>query len=671
MRNSLPALAGALLLSITAHAAPVSGIEFANIDPAIRVQDDLFRHVSGKWLETTSIPPDKAQYGGFLQLQDETLLQLRAIVEGLDRGAAETEDARKIRDLYRSFMDEAIAEKRGLAPLADEFARIDRMRTKAGIAEVIARFNQIGVSAPYDIGVHQDAKDSTRYIADLSQSGLGLPDRDYYLKDDDARLLDARTKYRAHVERMLALAGQPQPAAMTDAIMALETALARVQWTKVENRDPVKTYNPIKLARLPELAPGYDWKRYLAGARLAGKVDGVVVSQPSYLTGFAKVVEDAPLSTWKGYLKWRLLDDYAPYLSKRFVDERFAFNGTVLRDIPENRPRWKRALGFVESSAGEALGKQYVARHFPPERKARMDTLVANLLAAYRQSIDSLEWMGPDTKREAQAKLARFTPKIGYPVKWRDYSRLVVRADDLVGNAMRAQKFEYDRNVAKLGKPIDREEWFMSPQTVNAYYNPEMNEVVFPASILQPPFFNADADDAVNYGAIGAVIGHEISHGFDDSGSQYDGNGNLRDWWTKEDHEKFDARTKALIAQYAAYSPLPGYHLNGELTLGENIADNSGLAIAYKAYKIALGGKPAPVIDGLTGDQRFFLGWGQAWREKTREAEELRLLKIDPHAPSMFRANGSAVNQPGFYEAFGVKESDRMYVAPEKRVTIW
>jgi predicted metalloendopeptidase len=382
-------------------------------------------------------------------------------------------------------------------------------------------------------------------------------------------------------------------------------------------------------------------------------------------------MEETPLSTWKEYFRWHLLKSFAPYLSKGFVDEGFSFSGTVLRGVPENRPRWKRALAVVENAEGEALGKLYVAKHFPPEKKERMDRLVKNLLEAYRRSIDTLDWMGPETKSQAQAKLATFTPKIGYPARWRDYSKLTIVAGDLVGNVIRANEFEHNRNVAKLGKPIDRDEWFMTPQTINAYYNPEMNEIVFPAAIIQRPFFDVAADEALNYGAIGAVIGHEVSHGFDDKGSQYDGRGNLREWWTKEDHEKFDARTKALVEQYNGYSPVKGYHLNGELTLGENIADNSGLAIAYKAYRISLGGKEAPVIDGLTGDQRFFMGWAQVWQEKTREEEEIRLVKVDPHSPSHFRAIGAAVNHPAFYEAFGVKEGDKMYLPPSKRVTIW
>ncbi|HWJ95894.1 MAG TPA: M13-type metalloendopeptidase, partial [Telluria sp.] len=415
----------------------------------------------------------------------------------------------------------------------------------------------------------------------------------------------------------------------------------------------------------------YDLKAALAAAGIGNKVDYLIVAQPSYLTGFDNVVQRTDLETIKSYFQWQLLREYSPFLSKAFVDENFSFYGTALTGVEQNRPRWKIGVSTVEGALGEALGRQYVEKHFPAERKARMQELVKNVLAAYKESIDGLDWMSPATKKEAQAKLAKFNPKIGYTNKWRDYSKLTIRADDLVGNVMRASTFAYNRNINKLGKPIDREEWGMTPQTVNAYYNSRLNEIVFPAAILQPPFFNMDADDAVNYGAIGAVIGHEIGHGFDDKGSQSDGDGNLRNWWTDEDRAKFKAKTDALVKQYSAFSPVPGYNVNGELTLGENIGDNSGLAIAYKAYKISLGGKPAPVIDGLTGDQRFFMGFGQVWRSKMRDAAQIQQVKTDPHSPGQFRANGTMRNQPAFYEAFNVKEGDKMYLAPQDRVTIW
>ncbi|HSN20772.1 MAG TPA: M13 family metallopeptidase [Usitatibacter sp.] len=664
-----------LALSSAAAQAPAvaPGIHPDRFDAAVPAKDDLYRHVNGAYIARTPIPPDKSWYGTFIELRDRSLDQLHDIVDGLERdpASARDPDARKIRDLYASFMDEARVDALGLKPIAGELARIDALRSKDQVPALIAHFNEIGVGAPYSADVHQDARDSTRYIVDLVQGGLGLPDRDYYLKDDDARLRQMRAKYEAHIEKMLRMSGERHAPRVARGILALETRLARVQWTRVENRDPVKRYNPVPVARLPKVAPGVDWKRYLVAAEVEGKIDTVVVSQPSYLQGFAKVLRATPLETWKQYFRWRLLSAYAPYLSKPYVDERFEFVGHVLQGIPENRPRWKRGIELVEGSIGFALGKVYVARYFPPERKARMDQLVRNLLEAYRQSLEGLDWMGPQTKKEALAKLAAFTPKIGYPAEWRDYSKLEIDRGDLVGNVMRANRFEYRRDIAKLGKPVDRAEWFMTPQTVNAYYNPEINEVVFPAAILQPPFFDASADDAVNYGAIGAVIGHEISHGFDDWGSQYDGQGNLRNWWTKQDHERYAARTAKLVAQYGAYSPLPGYHLNGKLTLGENIADNAGLEMAWKAYQISLHGKPAPAVGGLTGAQRFFISWAQVWAEEMRPEEQVRRIKVDPHSPGRFRCDGAASNQAAFYDAFGVKPGDGMYLPPERRVSIW
>ena len=653
--------------------APGSGIAVEYIEPSVRVQDDFFMHLNGKWLQKTEIPADKASWGTFVKLDDDLRPQLRAIIEDAAKNPhrAGGSDAQRIGDFYASFMDEKKADALGLTPLNAELARIAAIKDKAELPAMMAHLGQLGVRVPYDFGIHQDAKDSTKYVADISQGGLGLPDRDYYLKADDAKLADALAKYQVHVEKMLALAGSKTAAADAKAIVAFETELAKVQWTKVENRDPIKTYNKVELAKMAEVAPGYDWKSYFDGAGISGKAGYVVVSQPSYLKGFAEVSNKTSLETWKSYMQMHLISAYANFLSKPFVDERFAFYGTTLSGVKEMQPRWKRAVGTVETAMGESLGKLYVEKHFPAERKARMEVLVKNLLAAYKQSIDTLDWMSPATKKEAQAKLAKITTKIGYPNKWKDYSALVVSRDDLVGNVMRSRVLESNRELSKLGKPIDREEWGMTPQTINAYYNPEMNEIVFPASILQPPFFDANADDAVNYGAIGGAIGHEISHGFDDQGSQYDGDGNLRDWWTPADHQNFAAKTKMLVAQYAAYSPLPGYHVNGELTLGENIGDNSGVAIAYKAYKISLKGKKAPVIDGLTGDQRFFMGFGQVWRQKMREPQQIVQVKTDPHSPGQFRANGTMMNQPAFYDAFNVKPGDKMYLAPKDRVIIW
>ena len=650
-----------------------SGIEQANIDKSVRIQDDFYRHVNGTWLKNTDIPADKSRWGSFNVLADNVVTQLHDIMEKLaaDPASASNPDAQKIRDMYASFMDTATLENLGITPLKGEFDRIDALSDKSQLPTIIAHFNRIGVTAPYDFGVHQDAHDSTKYIVDLGQSGLGLPDRDYYLKDDDAKLKSTRDAYQKHIEKMLTLAGDAKAAANAAAIVALETELAKVQWTKVELRDPVKGYNNIKLADLNALTPNYDANAYLKEVGVANKISYVIVGQPSYLTGMAKVLQATSLDTLKTYFKWHVLSSNSALLSANFADEHFAFYGTTLRGVPKQEDRWKRAVHLTDGNMGEALGKLYVAQYFPADYKVKMEKLVSNLLAAYKQSVNKLDWMSPATKKEAQAKLATFMPKIGYPSKWRDYAALVIKKDDLVGNNLRSNEFATQYEINKLGQPIDRTEWGMTPQTVNAYYNPELNEIVFPAAILQPPFFNANADDAVNYGGIGAVIGHEISHGFDDQGSQYDEKGNLRDWWTKADHEKFAKKTAALVKQYNAFSPLPGYFVNGELTLGENIADNSGLAIAYKAYKISLNGKAAPVIDGYTGEQRLYLGWGQVWQNKSRDETTLVQIKTDPHSPAEFRGNGAVRNQPDFYKTFDVKKGDKMYLDPKNRVIIW
>ena len=654
--------------------APVlsAGIATEYIESSVRPQDDFFEYLNGKWLKNVEIPADKSSWGSFMELRENTLPQIRGIIEKASAGnpAAGT-DAQRIGDFWASFMDEARLEQLGVTPLSSELGKIAAIKDKSELPAVLARLGKIGVNVPFDFGIHQDNKDSTKYVADIYQGGLGMPDRDYYLKTDDAKLADVKAKYLTHIEKTLTLAGDKNAAANAKAIVDFETELAKVQWTKVELRDPIKAYNKVNLADMAKIAPNYDWATWLQTAGITGKTDYVIVSQPTYLKGFAELSNKTSLDTWKAYLAMHLVDSYSSYLSKAFVDQRFDFYGKTLSGVTQIEPRWKRGVGVVERAQGEAVGKLYVAEHFPAERKARMETLVKNLLVAYKQSIDKLDWMSPATKKEAQAKLAKFTPKIGYPNKWKDYSALVVKRDDLVGNVMRSRVVESDRELNKLGKPIDREEWGMTPQTINAYYNPEMNEIVFPAAILQPPFFDANADDAVNYGGIGAVIGHEISHGFDDQGAQYDGDGNLRDWWSPSDHKNFKAKTKMLVEQYNAFEPLPGYHVNGELTLGENIADNSGLAIAAKAYQISLNGKKAPVINGLTGEQRLYMGWAQVWRSKMREPAQIAQVKTDPHSPGQYRANGTLKNQPGFYEAFKVKQGDKMYLAPKERVIIW
>ena len=668
-KHLLSAITLALLASV-ANAETKSGIELQYIDPAVRAQDDFFQHLNGKWLATTDIPGEMSSWGVFEKLYEDIQPQLRKIIEDAAQNAGNA-DQKRIGDFYASFMDEARLEQLGVAPIQAGLARIAALQDKKQLPELIAHFNRHNYGAPIDLGVHQDNKDSTKYVVDFAQSGLGMPDRDYYLKKDDAKMADTLAKYQATVAKELALAGDADAEAHARLIVEFETKIAQIHWSKVELRDPVKAYNKVPVAKLGELMPGYDWNAYLSALGIAGKVDYVIVSQPTYLKALDKLLAETPLDTLKPYFQWQYVRANAPYLSKAFVEANFEFYGKVLGGVTEMRPRWKRGVTTTETALGESIGKVYVEQHFPAANKARMEALVKNLLVAYKQSIDKLDWMSPKTKQEAQAKLAKFTPKIGYPNKWRDYSKLEISRDDLVGNVTRATEFAVQKELDKLGKPIDREEWGMTPQTVNAYYNPELNEIVFPAAILQPPFFDANADDAVNYGAIGAVIGHEISHGFDDQGAQYDGDGNLRDWWSPRDHKNFESKTKMLVKQYSAFSPVKGYNVNGELTLGENIADNSGLAIAYKAYKLSLGGKPAPVIDGYTGEQRFYQGWAQAWRAKTREAALIRQVTTDPHSPEEFRANGTLRNQPGFYQAFGVKKGDKMYLAPKERVIIW
>ena len=669
-------LSGSLLANnITNELTPINntGIALQNIDKSIRLQDNFYGYTNGLWLEKAVIPADKSSWGAFNELRESAVANLHSIISQLnqDKNIKEDTNKQKIIDLYSSYMDEATLNKLGVDTLTKKLELISNLKKQKQIAELMAQLSKIGVSGPFDFAIHQDAKDSTIMVADIVQTGLGLPDRDYYIKTDDKKLMAIRDKYLTYVQTMLELSGNKTASVDAKNILDLETKLAQIQWTNVENRDPVKTYNRVELNKLSKLAPDFAWNDYLTDTQLNGKVDYLVISQPTYIKKLNKIIKSTPISIWQAYFKWRLLNSYASYLSKPFVDTSFAFYGTTLRGVPQNQERWKRGIDVVEGSLGEALGQLYVARYFPPENKAKMEALVANLISAYKQSINSLDWMTPATKKQAQVKLDAMMLKIAYPDKWRDYSALTISKDDLVGNIMRSNLFEYNRSINKLGKPVDRTEWGMTPQTVNAYYNPELNEIVFPAAILQPPFFNANVDDAVNYGGIGAVIGHEISHGFDDQGSQYDAKGNLRDWWTKEDRKKFATKTKKLVAQYSSYSPIKGYYVNGELTLGENIADNSGLAIAYKAYRLSLEGKDAPIINGLTGDQRLYLGWAQVWRGKVREQQQLVYLKTDPHSPSEFRANGALVNQPGFYNAFGIKPDDKMYLPPNKRVIIW
>jgi putative endopeptidase len=667
-------VAGCLGLAVWADEPAVprrSGVDRSGFDTSVRPQDDFFRYVNGGWLKRTEIPPDKAYFGSFILLRDLSESNLRAIIEeaAASTGNPEGSDARKIGDLYTSFMNEARAEELGKKPIEGDFAKIDAIRDKAGLIRTVAELQREGVIGLFGGFVSTDAKRSDRYIVYLNQSGLSLPDESYYR---EAKFQPIRDKFVAHVERMFGLAGISEPKEAAAKVLAIETGLAKHHWDRVKNRDRDLTYNKVDLKALEALSPGFDWTAWLSGFG-APPVDELVVRQPDYLTAMAKQLDQVPLDDWKIWMKWQVLSNAAPLLSKPFVEEDFDFFQRTLDGAPENRPRWKRGVQFVETSMGHAAGKIYVGKHFPPAAKARMKELVGHLIEAYRENISALEWMSPETRKRALEKLAKFNPKIAYPDKWRDYSNLQVGRDDLVANSRKATSFEVARNLAKLGKPIDRDEWGMTPQTVNAYYNPGMNEIVFPAAILQPPFFDMQADDAVNYGAIGAVIGHEIGHGFDDQGSKSDGDGNLVNWWTDPDRKQFEARTKMLIDQYNEFEPaqLPGQHVNGALTIGENIGDLGGLSIAHKAYRRSLKGQEAPVIDGLTGDQRFFLGWAQAWQSKARDAFLARQLATNPHSPPEFRCNGVLRNLPEFYAAFGVKEGDKLWLSPERRVRIW
>jgi putative endopeptidase len=660
---------GILCQAASAAEPLASGIDLTNFDKIVRPQDDLFRAVNGAWLAKAKIPADRSSYGAFMALADQTEKDLLAIIET----CADAKDnppgseRQKIGDMYASYMDEARAEQLGIGPIAGMLAAIDRIETKADLVRSLAELNRVGVCGPLASYVTTDAKKSDRYILHLSQAGLSLPDRDYYW---DAKFKAKLAAYRAHVEHMLALAKVPDPKQAAADIVAFETRLAKAQWSKLENRDSTKTYNKKTRDELAKLAPGFDWNLYFAAMGVKNAQE-FIVAQPSYFTALAAMVDSAPLASWKALLKWHVIQQYASLLNKEMAAADFAFYGTTLHGVPQNRPRWKRAVAAAEDALGEALGKLYVEEHFPPDAKARMDRMVGNLIGAYRRAFQTIDWMSPETRQKALAKLATFRPKIGYPKKWRDYSSLQIRRDDLVGNVQRATAFEWKRMLDKLGKPVDRDEWHMTPQTINAYYNPRMNEIVFPAAILQPPFFNRAADDAVNYGGIGAVIGHEIGHGFDDQGSKWDGAGNLANWWTPKDRAEFDKRGAALAAQYDRFEPFPGFKVNGRFTLGENIGDLSGLTIAYAAYRVSLGGKEAPIIDGLTGDQRFFLGFAQVWRSKYRDDDLKNRLTVDPHSPPEYRANGTPRNVAGFYSAFGVKEGDRMYLPPGQRVKIW
>ncbi len=667
----LGACSGSSAPSPAAPAPLVSGIDLSTADRNVRPQDDLFQYVNGGWLARTEIPADKASWGAFDMLFERSQADLRALAEDLAKSPSRApgSDAQKIGDFYQSFLDEARAEQLGLTPLTAQLAEIDALKTKTDLARYFARAFKMNLTNPVVGFIDGDAGDPTHEILYLFQGGLGMPDRDYYLKDE-ARLTQYRVQYLAFLTTVLKMAGDPSSQGSASDIFALERRIAQAHWTNVENRDAVKTYNKVAIADLPKQFPGFDWAAYTTELGIAG-APAVVVSQPSYFKAFAAMANELPVNSWKPYLKASLINGFGPYLSKAFVDTEFEFYGKTLRGVKELQPRWKRAVNTINANVGDMLGKLYVEKHFTPQAKARMEQLVENLRRAYKDSIDKLEWMSPETRKQAQEKLARFRPKIGYPNKWRDYSKLEIKKDDLVGNVVRAMALENEYQLSKVGKPIDAEEWGMTPQTVNAYYNPVRNEIVFPAAILQPPFFNMAADDASNYGSIGAVIGHEMGHGFDDQGRNYDAVGTLRDWWTKQDADEYKKRAQVIVDQYNQFEPLPGLKVNGELTLGENIADLTGLVIAHRAYLLSLNGKPAPSIDNLSGDQRYYMGWAQAWAGKKRDDALRQQVMTDPHAPDMYRANGTVRNVPEFYATFGVKEGDKLYLAPEQRAKIW
>jgi putative endopeptidase len=647
-----------------------SGIELANMDTSVVPQQDFFHYVNGSWMEKTEIPGDKARWGSFDELRENAEKQVLAIVQQL---AAEQHvkgsDEQKIADLYSSFLDEKLAEVLGLNPLRGELAQIDNIKSHQDLTALWGQWQRYRVGTPVAVFVGQDQKQSDQYITGASQAGLGLPDRDYYLKDD-ARSAELLGQYQAFIAKLWALTGMDNAEQAAADIVALEKKIAAAQWSRVQNRDRNATYNKLTIAELTKLAPGFDWQAFLTAAGL-GSINELVVRQPTYFTDFAKLQANTPVAQWQQYLKFHLIRSNASNLSRAFADASFDFYGKTLNGLQDQRSREKRAVSLVDSNLGFMVGKKYVEQHFKPEAKARMDQMIENLRGAFRQSIDELEWMSPVTKKQAQIKLAKFNTKIGYPDKWRDYSCVDISPTDLVGNLRRSAECEYQRTIERLGKPVDRTEWGMTPQTVNAYYSSTMNEIVFPAAILQPPFFNVDADDAVNYGAIGGVIGHEFTHGFDDQGRRSDGDGNLRDWWTEQDAAQFQGRAQLMIDQYSSFNPIDDLHLQGALGLGENIADLGGLTVSYKAYQNSLNGQDGAVIDGFTPEQRFFMGWGQVWRIKFRDEALRQQVITGPHSPGMYRVLGTLSNMPQFYEAYDVKPGDGMYRDDKVRVKIW
>lgn len=647
-----------------------SGILLKNMDTTARPGNNFTEYVNGTWMKNTKIPSDKSSYGVGSIVNDKAQEDVKAIIENAAKGkAADGSEEQKIGDFYASYMDMKVRDSIGLAPLSAEFKKIDELTSNKALAGYFAHANKVGNMIPFNLTVMEDFKDPKKYMLYTWQGGLGLPEREYYFLND-AKSKEIRAKYVIHIGNMLKLGGIADPTAKATQIMALETQLASKHMKKEETRNMAGLYNKYAIKDLNKLMPDFDWNTLLSASGVKNQ-DSLVVTQVAYTKDLNAILKDTPLDTWKAYLKWSILTNAGSALTTAIDKENFDFYAKTLYGVKEQKPQWRRAVDVVNGSLGEMVGKLYVEKHFPPAAKERMMKLVDNLLKAYESSIKALDWMSPETKKQALAKLGKFTPKIGYPDQWRDYSALKVVKHDLFGNEQRAAEFEYNRVMNKLGKPVDRKEWGMTPQTVNAYYNPTLNEIVFPAAILQPPFFDMDAEDAVNYGGIGAVIGHEIGHGFDDQGSTFDGDGVMRNWWTAKDNSEFKKRTSALIAQYNSFKVFPDLSVNGQFTLGENIGDLGGLSIALKAYKASLNGKPAPVMDGFTGEQRVFLGWGQVWLHKSNNEALRNQVGTDPHSPAKFRVNGVVRNIPEFYTAFNVKPTDSLYLAPEKRVKIW
>lgn len=642
------------------------GLDLEAGNPEIRPGDDFFAYANGKWYETVEIPADQSSYGAFRMLADRAEQQVRDLVEAAANAEDRNESLQKVGDFYASFMDEAAIEAAGLKPIETHLEAIRSAKNKRGIA---ALFGKPGYQSIIGVGIRADVKQPDRYTVYIGQGGLGLPNRDFYLKDD-AKLQQIREQYRAYIEQLLTLAGEERAAAKARAIYDFELKLAKVHWEIERTRDAVARYNPYKKADLLAYARGMEWQVFFDELGIPKRED-FIVSQPSAVRDSAKLFASTSMDTLRAYLTFHLLDSFAPYLPERFDSAHFAFRGQVLDGKPQQTERWKRGVTLVNSAVGELVGQVYVEKHFPPESKAKMEALVSNIKKAFSQRLSELPWLGEETRERAQEKLAAFRTKIGYPDRWKDYSALEVQRDDVVANVLRATQWGWNRVVARLDEPVDRDEWFMNPQRVNAYYSATFNEIVFPAAILQPPFFDPHADDAVNYGAIGGVIGHEIGHGFDDQGRRYAADGSLTNWWTAEDEAAFTQQTSKLIEQYSAFEALPGLFVNGAFTTGENLGDLGGLNIAFYAYKLSLDGKPAPVIEGLTGEQRFFLSWAQVWRTKHREEALHKLVLSDTHSPPYFRVNGPVRNMDEWYEAFDVQPTDKLYLPPEERVRIW